>query len=92
MAITFNEAFFTALGHSAPIRALVVGKAQEIAARARSSAPVDTGAYRDSIHVEVIETPYRTVARVVADSDDALLVESRTGNLARAAGGATRGR
>ena len=54
-----------------------------VAAAAEAGAPVDTGEYRGSIGVEVVHTD-RIVARVVADSDHALLVEAHTGNLARA--------
>ena len=61
-------------------------EAEAVAARARSSAPVRTGAYRDSISV-VDDTTDRAVARVIATAPHALLVESRTGNLRRALGG-----
>lgn len=65
-------------------------RADRVAAQARSTAPVDTGAYRDSITVEVAETD-RTVVRVVAKDRKSHVIEARTGNLARAldaAGGA----
>lgn len=55
------------------------------AARARATAPVDTGAYRDSIEV-VDDTTDRAVARVVAQDRKAPIVEYRTGNLKRAMG------
>lgn len=57
-------------------------KAEEVASRAKSSAPVDSGAYRDSIHLEEDRTD-RLVVRVVADVDYAMVVEADTGNLAR---------
>lgn len=57
--------------------------AERVAARARATAPVDTGAYQASIHVEVTQTG-RLVARVVASDRKAGLIEARTGNLARA--------
>jgi hypothetical protein len=50
---------------------------------AKSNAPVATGAYRDSLHIEVVHTD-RVVARIVAGTDHALWVEAQTGNLARA--------
>lgn len=87
----FNESFIPDLGHSVAVRAIVKAKAEEVAAAARSSAPVDTGEYRDSIHVEMDSTPFRVVAKVVASSDHAMLVESQTGNLSRALRSATRG-
>jgi hypothetical protein len=67
--------------------------AEKVAERARALAPVDTGAYRDSIHVE---TDVRTDAsdwahsRVVADDPKAMAIESRMGILARALGGTSR--
>lgn len=57
---------------------------------ARSAAPVATGAYQASIRVERVQTD-RPVWRVVASAPHALVVEARTGTLARAlnaAGGA----
>ena len=58
-------------------------KAEAGAARARSTAPVRTGAYAGSIHVEEVMHPTRKVFRVVADVDYAIRVEADTGNLAR---------
>lgn len=80
----FNPAFFRDLGKSAGTRAQVVAAAEAIAADARANAPVDSGEYRDRIHVVVDETEYRVVARVVADAPHSLLVESRHGTLAQA--------
>lgn len=61
-------------------------RAEAVADAAIASAPVKTGNYRDSIHVEVDESPVdgRARARVVASAPHAHLVEARTGNLARA--------
>lgn len=60
--------------------------AEKAASKARSTAPVASGAYRDSIDVEVDETD-RTVVRVVAHDWKAALIEAKTGNLKRALGG-----
>ena len=78
-----NQGFYDALLVSPQVEALVKRPAERVAAAARASAPVDTGAYRDSIRVET-KRQKRVVALVVADSEHALGVESRTGNLARA--------
>ncbi|QJU52931.1 HK97 gp10 family phage protein [Herbiconiux sp. KACC 21604] len=81
----FNNAFFEELGNSAGVVDLVKQAAEDVAATARATAPVDSGAYRDSIHVEVIPNrKTRTVALVVADDPKTMLIESKTGNLARA--------
>lgn len=60
--------------------------AERMAAAARASAPVESGEYRASIRVESDPSRERARVRVVADSPHAVLVESRTGNLKRAAG------
>lgn len=64
------------------------GIAEEKASAARSSAPVVTGEYRDSIDVES-DTWRRGAAqmarsRVVAHDRKSLIVEAKTGNLKRA--------
>lgn len=72
------------------VRAELTRRMGRVLAAAVGAAPVKTGAYRASIHLEQATTS-RAVVRVATDSDHALLVESRTGNLARAldaAGGA----
>lgn len=58
-------------------------EAEKALARARASAPVDSGAYRASLHLERVVHPTRAVWRVVADVEHAMLVEANTGNLAR---------
>jgi hypothetical protein len=83
MPVQFNEAYFLELGRSPAVVNLVVGIAQEIAADARASAPVDSGDYRNGIHVEV-KLQKRVVAVVKASDKKSLLIESKTGNLVRA--------
>lgn len=58
-------------------------RADRIADAARASAPVLTGEYRDSIHVEEEVVDGKAVARVVASSDHAIYVEAETGNMTR---------
>lgn len=65
------------------VRGFLQSLARRVEQVAKANAPVDTGAYRDSIHIENATTD-RAVVRVVADDEKAMLVESRTGNLARA--------
>lgn len=89
----FNNAFFEQLGGSPAVEKLVVDAAQTVAAAARSSAPVGSGDYRDRIRVQVIRhRRLRTVALVVAEDPKSLLVEAKTGNLARALQRVKRGR
>lgn len=80
----FNEAYFDKLGHSPEVTGLVVRKAENVAGRARTTAPVDTGAYRDGIGVRVKNAAHRNVALVVATDPKSMLIESETGNLLRA--------
>jgi len=84
--IVLNHAGISEVLSSPGVRAMLTEKAERVAARARGSAPVDTGAYEASIHVEQATTD-RAVVRVVAAVPYALVVESRTGNLARALSG-----
>lgn len=58
-------------------------RAERVADSARSSAPVATGEYRDSIHV-LQGTTDRAAVRVGTTAPHGLVVEARTGNLARA--------
>lgn len=60
--------------------------ADSVAARARASAPVDTGEYRASIRTEINKDWVRPRARIIADAPHARAVEAATGNLARALG------
>lgn len=64
------------------VEALLESKAQVALARAQASAPVASGAYRDSLHIETDHTD-RMVKRVVADAPYAMVVEANTGTLAR---------
>ncbi len=84
MAVEFNDAFFEKLGKSPEVTALCVRKAEEIAAAARASAPRASGDYAQGIVVRVVERNRRNAALVVATDGKSMLVESFTGNLARA--------
>lgn len=61
-------------------------KAEKVLSNAQSSAPVASGAYKDSLHIETVKHPTRLVTRVVADVPYALNVEANTGNLTRSLG------
>lgn len=58
-------------------------KAQAVLSAAQGGAPVASGEYRQSLHLER-DTTDRAVVRVVADAPHAMIVEANTGNLARA--------
>lgn len=86
LGIKLNHADMARLLESDQVRPPLHEIAERTASRARSSAPVATGAYRASIDVES-DTTDRAVERVVAHAPHATAVESRTGNLKRALGG-----
>ena len=69
--------------HSDSVRAELTARAERALAQAQSTAPVATGDYRDSLHIEQATTD-RAVVRVVADVPYAWAVEAETGNLSRA--------
>lgn len=81
--VELNHAGVAALLRDPGVRAELTRRAERVAAAARSSAPVVTGTYRDSIKV-LEATTDRAAVRVGATAPHAHLVESRTGNLARA--------
>lgn len=64
------------------VESMLEAEAEERADRARLNAPVASGAYRDSIHVETDHTD-RMVKRVVADVPYAMVVEANHGTMAR---------
>jgi hypothetical protein len=60
-------------------------RAQQVAAAARSAAPVgETGNYQASIQVVMDDHPTRAAAHVMSDVPYAMIIESRLGVLARA--------
>lgn len=79
----FNEGFFEKLSRSPGIKRLVLEEAEKVAAIARDTAPVDTGDYKKGIEVQMKEQK-RAVALVVGTDRKTMLIESKTGNLARA--------
>lgn len=50
------------------------------------SAPVDSGEYVGSLHLETVVSGDRTAVRLASDAPHALAVEARHGTLARALG------
>jgi hypothetical protein len=64
---------------------------EPVLARARETAPVVTGAHRDSLRIDARVVGDRAVARLVATAPHSRIVEARTGHMSRAldaAGGA----
>lgn len=65
------------------VESMLEAAAQGALSAAVSSAPVASGDYQASLHIETDHTD-RMVKRVVSDVDYAMVVEANTGNLARA--------
>ncbi|MFW6598121.1 hypothetical protein ACQBAU_16310 [Propionibacteriaceae bacterium Y2011] len=79
-----DPSYLHALAHSAEALGLCMDAAEGIAAIARATAPVDTGDYQRSISVEAATRSRRVAAEVVATDPATMIIEARTGNLARA--------
>lgn len=67
------------------VEALLEQKAQDALSLALAAAPVESGAYQASLHVETDHTD-RMVKRVVADVPYAMKAEAEHGTLAKALG------
>lgn len=81
--VKLNSAGMRALLNDPGLRADLTTRAERVLAAAKASAPVDSGEYRDSLHI-VDDTTDRAVVRVGSSAPHGLLVEMKTGNLARA--------
>lgn len=87
----FNNAFFDEILSSGPVEAEVMKATNRVAAIARSTAPVDSGDYKAGIAVTK-KHQKRVVGLVQATDTKSMIIEARTGNLARAVRSAGRGR
>jgi len=85
--VTLIHSAIAELLKSDGVRSVLTGPADRVAEAARASAPVDSGTYRDGI-VRESATTDRAVELVVATDWKSRIIESRTGNLARALGSA----
>lgn len=91
MAFKANQAGFKELAHSKQVGNECLKYADVVASAARASAPFDTGAYAGGISAKLEDHPSRITAQVVASDPKSLIIESKTGNLARALGRVKRG-
>lgn len=64
------------------VRAALQAEAEKVLSNAKANAPVLSGAYQSSLHIEEAHTD-RLVLRVVADVPYAAAVEANDGTLAR---------
>lgn len=79
-----NPRFFETVLRSPQVEALTDEAGDRTLAAAKRDAPVDTRAYQEGLHIEHRESRYRRTTRVVGSDPKTLLIESKTGNLARA--------
>lgn len=82
--VEFNPRFFETVLRQPKVEAVVDQAAQRALAVAKATAPVDSGEYRDGLHIEHHDSRYRRAARVVGGDDKTMLLESHHGILARA--------
>lgn len=78
-----NQSFYDELLVSPAVEALVMEPTKRIASAAQASAPVDEGDYKRGI-VARSKRQKRVVGLVQATDPKSMLIEARTGNLARA--------
>lgn len=83
-----NRAGMEGLLKSAGVAAMLSTHANRVASAARDIAPVDSGEYRDSIEVYSEMHPTRVAVHVGSTAPHGLIVEAKTGTLARALGSA----
>jgi hypothetical protein len=69
--------------NSGAVRDMLTAKAESVLGAAKATAPIASGAYLESLHIEQVTTD-RAVVRVVADVPYATAVEADEGTLARA--------
>lgn len=82
--VEFNESFFETILRQPKVEALVDSIGNRALGIAQATAPVDTEEYRNGLRIEHHDSRYRRTTRVVGSDDKTLIIESKTGNLARA--------
>ena len=89
--LDLNQGFFDGVLRSAGVQALCAAASQRVLAAAQATAPEKSGAYKRGLRIRTVERQYRTAYLVEGTAPHTMLVEARTGNLARALKGAGRG-
>lgn len=82
--VEFNQVYFDQIMRSAGVEKLSDEAAEKALAIAKATAPVDTGSYKEKLAIEHYDAGYRRTTRVVGTDPKTLLIEAKTGNLARA--------
>lgn len=79
-----NPRFFETVLRKPGVERLVDEIGDDALTNAQAGAPVDTQAYRNGLHIEHHDSRFRRTTRVVGSDEKTMLIESLTGNLARA--------
>ncbi len=82
--VIFNQAYFDSIMKSAGVQKLTDEVGERALSIAQSTAPVDKEDYKRGLKLEHYEARYRRTTRVVGTDAKTLLIEAKTGNLARA--------
>ena len=81
--VNFNQRYFDEILRSAGVEALTKKTAERALEIAIKEAPFKTGEYRGKLELGTKEAKYRRVYQVEGHARHTLLVEARTGHLAR---------
>lgn len=82
--VRINHAGMNALLHDAGVRADLVARGERVLSAAESAAPVESGAYKASLHLVVDEHPSRVAVHIGASVAYGMEVEADHGTLSRA--------
>lgn len=80
----FNDDFFEKIGKSAAVTNLCQVVANKVEATAKATAPRDSNDYANGIQTKVVERNRRNAVLVIGTDWKTLIIEAKTGNLARA--------
>ena len=83
-SVEFNPNFFETVLRQPQVEALTDSAGSRALSAAQANAPVGTADYKRGLHIEHHESRFRRTTRVVGDDEKTMLIESKTGNLARA--------
>ncbi len=89
--VKFDQSYFDSIMRSADVQSLEMEAAQRVLSAAQAKAPVKSGDYKAGLRITRAERKYRTAYLIEGTDPKTMLVESKTGNLARALKSAGRG-
>lgn len=81
--VNFNDAFFAEIGKSAKVTNLCLEVANKVLTKAQADAPKETRDYVNGLQIKVVERKFRNAVLVVGTDWKTLIIEAKTGNLAR---------